>query len=553
MIFSSNQIGLQSATVYDISAADLTGANSGQRPDLLAKTSAIFRTPDSKTYAANADRTLLVAASLPVTAAVNEAGVVTGLKAGGQDINVGGSSTEPAWLNIANRGEAPQGLVTLTSPRLRAISRREYIARENATSVKAVFANRYSPAGTETDGPTGVSIVACAVEVNGVTTKMTFAGADGVALPPGTVDLLTDAATVAISKGDIVYVRTVFDTATGFIGDGMNWVGDTVLAYDPLNENNQVYSAGPLTTPTGGTTTNSMGPVMLIGEVPEGTVSLLGVGDSIGRGSQDTNINSTGAEGGGPFRRAGIAANIPCAVYATSAKTLATVASNNALLLSMAKYCTYSWVELGTNDITASNLTTVQSTYTNVWGQLKTAMKGAKHVSQFSILPRVSTTDGVTTLANQTPVAGFAAGGTRDGLNMWFPSKVTDGTINLFLDWSAAVEDPTDSNKWAIRTFATTLAAAYASGSTVSMTKPPKYGEMVVLNPAVLPSTGTAMVRSYTGTASPFVVTLSHNPAVAAASGDPVKATPAIDGIHPSGLVYKERLMPVLLAGFAAR
>jgi len=468
------------------------------------------------------------------------------------EIAVGGGG-EMAWLNIANRGESPVGAVTLTSPRLRAISRRQYIARESTTSVKAVFANKISPASAESDGPAGVTIIGCAVELNGVTTKMTFAGADGVALPAGTVDLLTDAATVTITKGDAFYIRVIFDTATGFIGDGMNWVGDTVLAYDPANENNQLYLSGPLTTPTGGTTSNSMGPVMVIGLVPEGTEALLGVGDSIGRGVQDVNVISTGTEGGGPFRRAAAAATMPCAVYATAGKTLTTVSANNSLLLSMAKYHTYTWLQLGTNDVTGANLAAMQTTYGTVWTALKNAMVGAKHLSQLSILPRVATTDGTTTLANQTPAAGFAGGSTRDGLNMWFPSKVADGTIDLFLDWSASVEDPTDANKWALRSFATTLAGAYASGAVVSLNKPPKYGEMIVLNPATTPSTGTSMARSYTGTASPFSVTMSHNPAVAAATNDPVKATPSIDGIHPSGAIYKEKLVPALLAGFVAR
>jgi hypothetical protein len=71
MNYSSNQIGLTQATVYDISAADLAGANSGQRPDLLAKTQAIFRTPDQQLYAANAARSQLVVAALPVTAETN--------------------------------------------------------------------------------------------------------------------------------------------------------------------------------------------------------------------------------------------------------------------------------------------------------------------------------------------------------------------------------------------------------------------------------------------------------------------------------------------------
>lgn len=79
MNYSSNQIGLTQATVYDISAADLAGANSGQRPDLLAKTQAIFRTPDQKLYAANAARSQLVAASVPVTAETNLGTGVTDL------------------------------------------------------------------------------------------------------------------------------------------------------------------------------------------------------------------------------------------------------------------------------------------------------------------------------------------------------------------------------------------------------------------------------------------------------------------------------------------
>lgn len=82
MNFSSNQIGLTQATVYDISAADLAGANSGQRPDLLAKTQAIYRAPDGKPYSANAARSQLVPASVPVTSETNTLTGESGLQAG---------------------------------------------------------------------------------------------------------------------------------------------------------------------------------------------------------------------------------------------------------------------------------------------------------------------------------------------------------------------------------------------------------------------------------------------------------------------------------------
>jgi hypothetical protein len=92
MNYSSNQIGLTQATVYDISAADLAGANSGQRPDLLAKTQAIFRTPDQKLYAANAARNQLVAAAVPVTVNTDPlTGKATGLVGpDGSAISLGG-------------------------------------------------------------------------------------------------------------------------------------------------------------------------------------------------------------------------------------------------------------------------------------------------------------------------------------------------------------------------------------------------------------------------------------------------------------------------------
>ena len=100
MIFSPNQIGLTNATVYDISAADLAGANSGQRRDLLAKTQAIFRTPDGKLYSANAARNQLVAAAVPITAATDllTGGVLALVGPSGEQIN-GGAPTM-TWAQI---------------------------------------------------------------------------------------------------------------------------------------------------------------------------------------------------------------------------------------------------------------------------------------------------------------------------------------------------------------------------------------------------------------------------------------------------------------------
>lgn len=109
MNFSSNQVGLTQATVYDISAADLAGANSGQRPDLLAKTQAIYRTPDQKLYAANAARSQLVAASTPVTAETNPlTGVMVGFLDRGKPVLQSAFDVKVA-LGIAGAQSNEQG------------------------------------------------------------------------------------------------------------------------------------------------------------------------------------------------------------------------------------------------------------------------------------------------------------------------------------------------------------------------------------------------------------------------------------------------------------
>jgi hypothetical protein len=68
-----------SVVTFDITAAELVGANKGQRPDLINRPGGIYRTPDGKLYSSQNGQ-LLAANNLTLTAAYDPlTGGVTGI------------------------------------------------------------------------------------------------------------------------------------------------------------------------------------------------------------------------------------------------------------------------------------------------------------------------------------------------------------------------------------------------------------------------------------------------------------------------------------------
>ena len=224
------------------------------------------------------------------------------------------------------------------------------------------------------------------------------------------------------------------------------------------------------------------------------------------------------------------------------------------MLTALLPYHTSAWQQLGTNDVTGSNTATMQTSYLSLWSQIKAGLSGRQHLSQFKLTPKVVSTDGTTTLANQTPNTGFAAGGQRDQLNFWFSIQAVAFTIDQVIDCSTCIEAPTDATKWVLRNFTTTLGAAYVSGGVVSLNAVPRYLEEIVISPSASPSTGAASAISFTGTSAPFSVTCFGSPSgPGAALNAAVSATASFDGTHPSGCVYRELMVPALLNQWSPR
>jgi lysophospholipase L1-like esterase len=136
------------------------------------------------------------------------------------------------------------------------------------------------------------------------------------------------------------------------------------------------------------------------------------IGDSIAAGQGDAPNDM------GFIVRSLLAAGIPYVNLAMPGETAAQFQGSGRLnRIAYTRFAGNAICEYGTNDIElSSSLATLQTNIISIW----TAAweRGAK-VWQTTILPRVTTTDNLTTSGGQTPIAGFETGGIRSQFNAW--------------------------------------------------------------------------------------------------------------------------------------
>jgi lysophospholipase L1-like esterase len=451
-------------------------------------------------------------------------------------------------LNIAGNGEAPGGL-NGTNGKNRAFCRAPFPVRKASSSISFFLTNIVDTATYPIQ-----TILGAAIELNGVTYPCTFSGAAGATMAVGQAQLVADFLPLSVKAGDVVYIRVLYDTTTsaGVLGSGRAVTNGTTYSYDSVNENNQLLLTGVPTTPTGAQGMFQSSPVMLLGKVPPDSIAVFGIGDSIMDGAHDMTTSSDGNNSSGVGRNAAHIAGLPYCSQAVSGRPLSSASATTNQLTAIAQYHTHCWHQLGTNDLASTNYAGMVMNYATVWAKLKANLVGRKYVGQLTICPRVSTTDGTTTLANQTPIAGFGSSQLRDQLHFFFNASCQNGLLDQVLDSAAAVQSPSDPSKWALRPFSTTFAAAYTSGTTASVNAIPEFGEELIANAAVTPTSGITLVRSYAGTAAPFTLTLTQQFNLAQASGATINATYSIDGTHP-GRIGTRVLATKLLADFQAR
>lgn len=414
--------------------------------------------------------------------------------------------------------------------------------------------------GGEVDAPANLGIRKASSEKGAASVPITFSGARDFTVVAGVPLVKSDWIESPVVAGDILWHRQEADIASGASTYGAGRLfnmasleggaAETSVLYDPANEVDDVDATGTMAVPTGSSANYTPPlPVVLIVETAPGVEAYLSVADSIGFGITDL-PSSNGANGNGFIARAAYKKGKPHTSVSLSGQTVQQINAGNSLIRALLPLHTHVISEAGTNDL-AQGITaaTLHARKVTEWAMYKAA---GQKVVQPKMLPRVTTADFGTTLAGQTPIAGFGLGGERDILNALYAADV--GTlIDKFVDVASAVEEPTDRSKWALPTFTTTFSAtALTTATTLSLAASPPIGGMLTADPGGAnqgPAANTSpntRVLSVTGT-GPYVATFGAaiGGTTTHAIGEVVKAA-RTDGTHPEGPVNDE--MATLLA-----
>lgn len=420
--------------------------------------------------------------------------------------------------------------------------------------VQFAFGGKYMQTGGELNSNGDITIRKFAVEnvATGITTPVLFGGAAGVVVPIGATELLTDKTAAPLPVGDY-NLRIEYDGGSGWVS-GLNVAntGDQAFLYDPLNEIDDIYSTGTMATPSGASvqTTRSFLylPYKIIGNAAAGKMSVFVGCDSIGTSRND--LVTLKGNDGTFIRRALKHMGVAYIGGSIVGRTVAGFVAGHALFNAGSRHSTDAFTDLGTNDVAASaTFATVMANKRTEWAAYQSNLIGPKRVWGSKMLPRVTTTDGCTTTGNQTPLAGFVAGGIRDQVNTASLANVGSNGLFAFVDTSTPVELTGDPTKWALRSFASMLAAVATSTATsISVIDAPPVGELLSGDPGgPNNSAGLAIVTNVVGS-GPYTVTLSTGFATAQLIGAVVKASPSIDGVHPSPPGHTAMAVPVVAA-----
>lgn len=126
------------------------------------------------------------------------------------------------------------------------------------------------------------------------------------------------------------------------------------------------------------------------------------------------------------------------------------------------EYARFGIDEYGTNNMPAAgaSLSPLQDSLQIIWDDMRTA--GVEKIIRTKYLPRTTSTDNYTTVANQTYFTNWAPGDSPDLMDDWFDTLV--GTDLDVVTTSSGVKSPSDPNKWLTDTPETT--ANYTAADT---------------------------------------------------------------------------------------
>ncbi|MDX0270890.1 hypothetical protein GOC13_24390 [Sinorhizobium meliloti] len=342
---------------------------------------------------------------------------------------------------------------------------RHYIGTADVSELRLVFQAYFVDTVGEVDGASGYTIRAN-VEYNGMSKRVYFGGQRDGFVPAGAAFYQSDSLLPSefglsvFPAGAQLWIRAEREYAVG----GLPLFHQTVAYTTSITDERYVSGGAGLTTSqldnvglvtagSGGWTaqTHIWLPLCIIGKPVTKMISVGIVGASIENGVGDN--TGDGLNGGGGYVRRSLAnvggAKIARISLAKSGETAKVFVGSYAKRAAALAYVTHGLAGYGGNDYStgetwANTLPRLRQT----WAILKAA--GVPHVSQFSLHPKTDSSDGWTTVANQTPRAGYSLSGDWFGTgNSTMAADVaTDANLDGFIDIRSAQVDATFQDKW---------------------------------------------------------------------------------------------------------
>lgn len=326
-------------------------------------------------------------------------------------------------------------------------SRNQYFAHPKGaiSNLKLVYAQWYYDIGSFVETTVGnSSTITASVEYPaGTFTQVTFSGSPSASIADGGL-LTSDIANVTIPAGAEFWVRTCH------VPDGTQKIPYTNLPQtaNTLGVHIGTTSSGDLTmsgTIANAAIQNVSGPVAIVGTVaaPNARAYIV-AGDSIAWGQGD--VSSADAKGGsGYVARAlvnkGAYTKLTCQGQYL-AKTLSPRTKLTALIAALQGTYTDLACEFGINDLTlTSGMSTIQSNLQTYWGLY------SGRISQCTISPKTTSTDGWITTVNQTTsTSNFFTSDRLNTLNAWIRG-LPAGLSNV-IEAADAFMSARDSDLW---------------------------------------------------------------------------------------------------------
>jgi hypothetical protein len=384
------------------------------------------------------------------------------------------SSLVPATDIAAN----PQGSVTDGSTVLQATTRSVHPLRRAGMSISLVYANLSDWGGS---APANAISIRAGVEVSGVTNPVPvyFRGARDVTIQPDTL-VISDPIAAPHAKDALLALRTQITVTSGQVftyNTITNWVAARGEGVESGTTVTDKTTSGTITSGS----VYGFAPFAILTDWRPGAKPLvIARGDSINYGYNDT----PSAWGAGPVYQA-LATNWPflnLSFIGEQAHDYVSPANGHRAWLRrmLAAVGAHIVDNYGTNDMQGAR------TLSQIQADVLTIATWDSYVAphyQTTIIPRATSTDGFTTLGNQTP---FAAEAVRLGYNAWLrdgapidattkaavavgtntnvlrcavydstPTVVSAGSgagsghpISAVFEWADVVESSRDSGKW---------------------------------------------------------------------------------------------------------